>query len=133
MAATTPTTPAEAAAWIDDYLAGLPADQRVALQALRATIADAAPAAEEGVSYGLPAFRYRGRPLVSYHAAKGHCSFFPMGPDVVDRYRAELEGFSTAKGTIRFTPERPLPADLVTRIVRDRLAMIDAAGAARRG
>lgn len=120
-----PSTPDEARVWIDGYLAGLPGDQRLALQDLRSRIAEAAPEAEEGISYGMPAFRYRGRPLVSYHAARDHCSFFPMGSEVLDHYRDELASYSMAKGTVRFGPDRPLPRDVVERIVRDRLAMID--------
>ena len=122
------SSPEEATARIDAYLAGLPADQQAALQTLRKTIADAAPEAEEGLSYGVPAFRYKGRPLVSYVAAKAHCSFFPMSPKVVDDHRAELTDFDLAKGTIRFVPDHPIPADLVQRIVRERVAETDASG-----
>jgi uncharacterized protein YdhG (YjbR/CyaY superfamily) len=114
------------AAAIDAYLAALPADQRAALSQLRATIAAAAPEAEEGISYSAPAFRYRGRPLVSYLAAKGHCSFFPMNPAIQDAHRSELPGFSMSRGTIRFTADHPIPAGVVTSIVRARLAEIDA-------
>lgn len=124
-------SPGEATAKIDAYLAGLPADQRAALQALRNTIAAAAPQAEEGLSYGVPAFRYKRRPLVSYVAAKAHCSFFPMSPKVVDDHHAELTDFDLAKGTIRFAPDHPVPADLVARIVRARIAETDADAAAK--
>lgn len=111
---------------IDARLAALPADQRAALEALRRTIAAAAPEAEEGISYGMPAFRYHGRALVSYAAFRAHCSFFPMSSELIELHREELAGFSTAKGTLRFTPAHPLPADLVARIVRERMAQIDA-------
>ena len=117
---------------IDATLAALPPDQRSALQRLRETIATAAPDAVEAISYGAPAFRYRGRPLVSYAAAKAHCSLFPMSPPVIEAHRAELDGFDTAKGTIRFSPDRPIPAELVRTIVRERMAEIDAAGQDRR-
>lgn len=119
---------AEAIVKIDSYLAGLPPDMRVALQGLRQTIADAAPEAEEGLSYGVPAFRYMGRPLVSYVSAKAHLSFFPMSPKVVDDHRAELTEFDLAKGTIRFTPAHPIPAALVQQIVRARMAETDSSG-----
>ncbi|MGH2488735.1 MAG: iron chaperone [Candidatus Limnocylindria bacterium] len=111
---------------IDAYLAGLPPDQRAALLVLRKVIAAAAPETDEGLSYGVPAFRYRNRPLVSHVAAKAHCSFYPMSPKVVDDHRPELGGFSLDKGTIRFTPDHPIPADLVKRIVRARIAETDA-------
>ena len=120
------TRATSATAEIDARLAALPADQRAALQALRTAIAAAAPGAEETISYGMPAFRYHGRALVSYTAFKAHCSFFPMSSGLVEAHRDELAGFATAKGTIRFTPEHPLPVDLVARIVRERMAQIDA-------
>ena len=119
------TDPTTATGRIDETLAALPAEQRAALQALRATIAAAAPEAEEAISYGLPAFRYHGRPLVSYSAFKAHCSFFPMSSALIEAHRHELAGFATAKGTLRFTPEHPLPNDLVERMVRERMAQID--------
>ena len=115
-----------AAGWIDAYLAGLPADQRATLQALRDTIAAAAPGATEAISYGLPALRYRGRVLLWYHAAKAYCSLFPTAA-VIEAHRAELADFVLAKGTIRFTPAHPIPAELVAEMVRDRMAQVDAA------
>jgi len=111
---------------IDARLAALPADQRAALQALRTAIAAAAPEAEEAISYGMPAFRYHGRSLVSYAAFTAHCSFFPMSSELLEAHRDELAGFATAKGTVRFTPEHPLPVVLVARIVRERMTQIDA-------
>jgi uncharacterized protein YdhG (YjbR/CyaY superfamily) len=118
---------------IDVMLSAFPADKRAALQALRETIASAAPDAVEGISYGLPAFRYRGRPLVSYNATKGHCAFFPMSPAVLDRHRDKLADFDLAKGTVRFSPERPIPGEVVSEIVRERLAEIEASTAKSRG
>jgi uncharacterized protein YdhG (YjbR/CyaY superfamily) len=115
-----------ATALIDARLAALPADQRAALQALRQTIAAAAPEAEETISYGMPAFRYHGRALVSYSAFKAHCSLFPMSAALIEAHRDEFAGFATAKGTVRFTPEHPLPNDLVELIVRERMAQTDA-------
>ena len=114
---------------IDAYLAGLPDDQRSALQALRESIAAAAPDAEEGFSYGAPAFRYRDRPLVCYSAAKAHLSFFPMSPEVIEAHQAELTEWSTSKGTIRFKPDHPLPAALVATLVEARMAELDAPAA----
>jgi uncharacterized protein YdhG (YjbR/CyaY superfamily) len=119
------SNPANATAQIDATLAALPADQRSALQTLRRTIAAAAPAAEETISYSMPAFRYRGRALVSYSAFKTHCSFFPMSAELIERLREELAGFATSKGTLQFTPEHPLPRALVERIVRERMAQVD--------
>ena len=120
-------TVAAAKAQIDAELAALPEGMRAAMDALRRTIQVAAPDAVEAISYGAPAFRYRDRPLVAYRAARSHCSFFPMSPAVIEAHRTELTGYETAKGTIRFTPERPIPDALVRAIVRDRMAEIDAA------
>ncbi len=136
MAGTKGTDAAEvtaATARIDATLGALPPDQQGALQALRSTIAAAAPEAVEAISYGAPAFRYRGRPLVTYAAARSHCSFFPMSPALVAAHLAELDGFDTAKGTIRFQPERPIPDELVRRIVRERMAEIDTASSRQTG
>ena len=118
--------PAEATAEIDARLAALPANQRAVLQALRETIAAAAPEAVETISYDLPAFRYHGRALVAYLGAKRHCSLFPMGPEIIEAEQDELAAFDTNKGIIRFTVDHPLPPHLVTRIVQARIAQIDA-------
>jgi uncharacterized protein YdhG (YjbR/CyaY superfamily) len=125
-------TQASATAQIDATLAALPADQRAALQSLRETIAAVAPEAEETISYGMPAFRYHGRPMVAFAAFKGHCSLFPMSSAVVAANSAALAAFDTAtkavsKGTIRFQPDHPLPNDLIATIVLARMARIDAA------
>jgi uncharacterized protein YdhG (YjbR/CyaY superfamily) len=121
-----PATSGGSSADVDAILAGLPDDQRAALERLRAVIRAAAPDADEGLSYGAPAFRYLGRPLVAYAAAKAHCSFYCLNPSLQEAYRAELAAFGTSKGAIRFTPATPIPDELVARIVRDRLAEIDA-------
>jgi uncharacterized protein YdhG (YjbR/CyaY superfamily) len=115
----------------DAYLAALPADQRAALQRLRRAIRAAAPRAEECVSYSLPAFRQDGV-LVAYGAAAKHCSFFPMSPAVLAAHAGALRGFETSKGTIRFTPDKPLPAAVVRKIVKARLAENAGRGRARR-
>jgi uncharacterized protein YdhG (YjbR/CyaY superfamily) len=110
---------------IDAFLARLAPDTRAALEELRATIAAAAPGAVEAIAYGVPAFRYRGRPLVSFGAGKGHCAFYVQSPGVMEAHRDALAGLDTSKGTIRFMPDRPLPSDLVTTLVRARMAETD--------
>jgi uncharacterized protein YdhG (YjbR/CyaY superfamily) len=107
---------------VDAYLATLPLESRGALQKIRQAIAQAAPEAEEGFSYGVPAFKLDGRPLAAYSASKKHCSYYPMSGDVVGAFASELREFDTLKGTIHFTPEKPLPAALVKRLVKARLA-----------
>jgi uncharacterized protein YdhG (YjbR/CyaY superfamily) len=116
----------EGAAQVEAYLANAREEHRPALQALRATIAAAAPDAVEGISYGVPGFKYRGKGLAWYADFKAHCSFFPGG--IAQNYADELAGFRLSKGTIQFTPDHPIPADLVTRIIRDHMAQIDADG-----
>lgn len=111
-------------AGIDDYLASLPAAQRQALEKLRAAISRAAPAADEGFSYGLPAFRLNGRPLVCFGAASTHCSLYPMSPAVIRKHAEDLTSYKTSKGTIQFVA--PLPAGLVRKIVKARIAELQA-------
>lgn len=115
-------TSTDGTADVDAFLAVLPEDQRAALQALRRTIAAAAPGALEGINYGVPAFKYRGRPLVSFGAGKSHCSFYVQSPAVMNAHRGELAGYDTSKGTVRFPASGPLPEELVTKLVRARIA-----------
>jgi uncharacterized protein YdhG (YjbR/CyaY superfamily) len=107
---------------IDAYLVALPADKRAALERLRRIISAAAPDAEECISYRLPAFRLHGRWLVAFGAAARHCAFYPMSGATIESHRAELKGFDTSKGTIRFQPDSPLPAALVKKLVKARMA-----------
>lgn len=110
---------------VDAVLAALPEPTRDALEALRETIRAAAPTAVEGINYGVPAFKYRGRPFVSFGAGKAHCSFYVQSPAVMDAHAGELAGYDTSKGTIRFRADAPLPAAIVTRLVRARMAEIE--------
>jgi uncharacterized protein YdhG (YjbR/CyaY superfamily) len=109
---------------IEEYLSELPRDQRAALERLRDIILKAAPGAEECISYRLPAFRFRGRMLVWFGATPNHCAFYPGG--VVQGYEEELRRYDTSKGTIRFQPDAPLPAALVRKIVKARIAANEA-------
>jgi uncharacterized protein YdhG (YjbR/CyaY superfamily) len=106
---------------IDEYLAAVSEDQRAALERLRRTIRAAAPKAEECISYGLAAFRLNGM-LVALGATANHCAFYLMSTSVLDAHRNELEGYDTSKGTIRFGPDLPLPAALVRKLVKARIA-----------
>jgi uncharacterized protein YdhG (YjbR/CyaY superfamily) len=105
---------------IDEYLTRVSDDKRAALQQLRQTILGVIPMAEECISYQIPAFRYDGRVLVYFAAAANHCAFYPGG--TVNDFTDELEAYETSKGTIRFQPDRPLPASLVQKIVKARVA-----------
>jgi uncharacterized protein YdhG (YjbR/CyaY superfamily) len=109
----------------DEYLAGVPEPARSLLDKLRATIRSAVPPeATETISYGMPAFRYKGA-LIGFAAFSKHCSLFPMGSSAIEQFRDELKGFQTSKGTIQFTVEKPLPAALVKKIVKARVAEND--------
>jgi uncharacterized protein YdhG (YjbR/CyaY superfamily) len=104
---------------VDEYLKTLPADVRATLEKLRAQIKVAAPKAEEGISYGMPAYKHKG-PLVYFCAFKNHCSFFPGSSSILAN-REELSDFKISKGTIQFTPEHPIPASLIKSIVKERV------------
>jgi uncharacterized protein YdhG (YjbR/CyaY superfamily) len=106
---------------IDGYLAAVTPDKRAALQKLRRAIRAAAPRAVECISYQIPAFRLDGRLLVAFGAAAKHCSFFP-GPRPIEVHRKKLKDYDLSKGTIRFPADRPLPAALVRKLVKTRIA-----------
>lgn len=103
-----------------DYLAAVSKDKRTALQKLRKDIKAAAPGAEECISYQLPAFRLNGKFLVAYGAAANHCAFYPGS--VVEALKNQLKDYDTSKGTIRFSEDKPLPAALVRKLVKLRIA-----------
>jgi uncharacterized protein YdhG (YjbR/CyaY superfamily) len=107
---------------VDEYLAALSPDKRAALEKLRKSIKAAAPNAEECISYQLAAFRLDGRPLVAFGATANHCAFYPMSSSTVEAHKDELKDFDTSKGTIRFQPDSPLPAALVRKLVKARIA-----------
>jgi len=110
---------------IETYLGALPADQQRALRHIRKAIRAAAPQAEEAFVYGVPGFKLGGKGLVCYAGFKKHCGFYPMSPDVIEAHAAELQGYELAKGTIRFVTDKPLPAALVKKLVRARVAELE--------
>ena len=111
---------------IDTYLASVPPKARAGLQKLRKTILATVPEAEEGFSYGMPAFKLDGRPLIAFAAAKEHSSIYPMSPAVIRALAPELKGYETSKGTVRFPPDQPPPARLVAKILKARMAELRA-------
>jgi uncharacterized protein YdhG (YjbR/CyaY superfamily) len=119
-------SPETSKAEVEAYLARVPEPARTTLEKMRAMIRAAAPQeATEGMSYAMPAFKYRGA-LVAYAAFKDHCSLFPMGSSVIEEFAEELKGLRTSKGTIQFPLNQPLPKALVTKIVKARVAQNEA-------
>jgi len=113
--ATTPIT-------VDEYLSRVAEPGRSTLDKIRATVRSAVPAeATEAISYGIPAFKYKGM-LVCFAAFKKHCSFFPASYAVIRKFQKELKNFEVSKGTIRFPLDKPLPAALVKKMVKARIA-----------
>lgn len=107
---------------VDQYLAGVPAQFRSALEQLRRTVREIVPEATEVISYRVPTFKYHGRMLVSYAAFSEHCSFFP-GAGPIEAHKRNLKSFQTSKGTIRFTPEKPLSSTLIKKLVKTRIKL----------
>ncbi|MGR2752038.1 iron chaperone [Agromyces arachidis] len=117
---------------VDEYVSGLDEPARSAIGAAYRVARATVPEAVEGVGYGMPALRYRDKPLLSIMQAKAHLGLYPFSPAVIASLADELEGFDTAKGTIRFTAGHPLPDELVERLVSLRRDEIDATAAGRR-
>ena len=116
-------------ATVDEYLAGVPDDARAALERLRGIIRATAPEATETISYRIPAFKHRGL-LVGFAAeAKGHLTFHLMSPAAIRAHAADLEGYGLNAGSVRFTPDKPLPEELVTKLVKARIAENEARAA----
>jgi uncharacterized protein YdhG (YjbR/CyaY superfamily) len=114
-------TPVPTPKTVEEYLAGIPEPARSTLQRVRSAIRSAMPAeAAEAISYGIPAIKYKGT-LVWFAAFSNHCSLFP-GASVIRAFRNELKAYKTSKGTIHFPVDKPLPAALVKKMVKARLA-----------
>jgi len=111
---------------IDDYLANVPASHRAALKRVRAIVRKAYPTAEEGFYYQLPAFRLKGKAFVAFRSSKAHCSLHPLSGTVLPSLKSKLAAFEFSKGTIRFTPQQPIPESLIRAILRVRAQELQA-------
>ena len=107
---------------IDRYLAGVPPEQRALLEDIRAEVRRLVPDAVELISYGMPAFKYRDRWLLGYAAWKRHCSIYAVPDSVLQGFERELEGYDRTKGSLHFTPEQPLPDELLEALVLAEVA-----------
>jgi uncharacterized protein YdhG (YjbR/CyaY superfamily) len=113
-----------AAKSVEEYLDGVPEPGRSTLNKVRAAIRSAVPAeAIETISYGIPAFKHK-KVLVWYAAFSNHCSLFPTGA-VIEQFKDELKGFTISKGTIQFPTDKPMPATLVKKLVKARIAQVE--------
>lgn len=111
-----------AIASIDDYLASVPEPARTSLSRLRGQLRALLPNAEEGISYGVPAFMLSGKAVAGFMASKGHLTYLPHSGAVLDTIKGDLEGYSYGKGSLRFSLDGTLPGDLLARLVDARLA-----------
>lgn len=110
---------------IDQYLRALEEPKRSTLQALRRTILEVVPDAEEGLSYRVPAFRVNGKVVAGFAAFKNHLSYVPFSGSVLGQLTDELDGYTMTKSALHFPVDRPLPKALVKRLIAVRLAEID--------
>ena len=107
---------------VDRYLAGVDEPKRSTLEALRRMIGDVVPEAEEGISYGVPAFRLDGKVVAGFAAFKNHLSYLPHSGSVFPELGDEVAGYKTSSGALQFPIDSPLPRALVERLVRVRIA-----------
>lgn len=116
------TRPARRPETIDQYLTTVTGEQRAALEALRRTIRKIAPRAEECISYGMPAFRLDGQVVAGFSARANGCSYYPFSGSTLGALARDLEGYEGTKSAVHFSPGRPLPAALVRKLIRARIA-----------
>jgi uncharacterized protein YdhG (YjbR/CyaY superfamily) len=106
---------------VDEYINGFPPNARTILGKIRAAIQKAAPDAEESISYGMPAYKFNGRPLVYFAAFKNHVGFYAT-PTGHAAFAEDLARYKQGKGSVQFPIDKPMPLDLITRIVEFRVA-----------
>ena len=106
---------------VDHYIANLPVEQQIALKRVRQIIKNTVPEAQEFISYSKPAYHFHGM-IGSFAAFKNHCSFFPWNAQTIIDFADELKDFKTSAGTIQFTPDKPIPEELLQKILCYRVA-----------
>jgi uncharacterized protein YdhG (YjbR/CyaY superfamily) len=111
---------------IDEYLAGVPADRRRALSALRAMIHAALPGVEECISYAMPAFRHEGRVVAGFLSTSTGCSYFPFSGTTLATLAGDLGAYSQTKSPLHFEPARPLSKTVVKKLLKARIAELSA-------
>ena len=109
---------------IDEYLAKLDEPKRTTLQRLRQTIRSVVPESEEGISYGMPAFRLQGKVIAGFAAFKNHLSYLPHSGSVFAEMPDDVAGYVTSKGALQFPIDRPLPKALVKKLITIRLKQV---------
>jgi uncharacterized protein YdhG (YjbR/CyaY superfamily) len=107
---------------VEQYLAAVPEPSRSALESLRKTIREVVPDATESISYQVPTFRYQDRPVVAFGATETGCTFYVMSTNVFNAFKEKLKEFKTGKGSIRFQPDKLIPAEIVQNIVKARIS-----------
>lgn len=105
---------------IDEYIAGFPIETQVILEQIRATIKETAPNAGEKIGYGIPTFTWQGTNLVHFAAFKNHVGFYPA-PVGLEEFKEELLSYKQGKGSVQFPMDKPIPLDLISKIVRFRI------------
>ena len=110
---------------MDDYLAAVPEPQKSTLAELRKVISALLPDAEQCIAYGVPCFKVGGKGVAGFGVYKSHCTYFPMSGSITTELAEELRGYVTAKGSIQFANDEPLPQDLVRRLVEARQREIE--------
>ena len=116
---------------VDSYLAGLDETKRATLQNLRRTILELLPDAEETISYGMPAYKIKGKTVAGFAAFKHHLSYLPHSGSVLSKMPEQLSAYESTKGSLHFPVDQPLPADLVRRLLQLRLDEAGITGALR--
>ena len=105
---------------VDDYLTAVPEPQKSTLESLRATLAALLPEAEQGIAYGVPCFKVAGKGVAGFGFHRNHCTYFPMSGSITAELADDLKQYVTAKGSIQFPTDEPLPGALVARLVEAR-------------